>query len=589
MGEISIMKKFISFLLLFTFFTSQSAVKVHAAVTWSVTTSPDTVFDGDFYRLQYDLDYMTVAIFDNSADSLNIYVHFKTTPTVNMFNDINGSFMQLIFDYNNDAKEDVTIQLADQALKSNLVGSDTYVFQTNSSGRTNTLSCDVSAFTNIDNGSQWVGFVMSRSCMSMPSSFKVRAYAEYADDLDLGAYDWTNWSSINLPSNSSSSGSGSSSSAGVGSYALPETLANSSTQVANFSEPPNNLTSLSENLLPSTVTVVCGSGSGSGWSAETNISPALKSDGYKSVIVTNHHVIADCVASKKATIVTNSGSRYEGVLLAWNELRDVATVAIKNEVPALQWIGAEPKQGWWIGVIGSPLGKPGILTTGVISSVDTVGKTFTLTAAINPGNSGGPVFDSTGRVIGLATSKSVLASGELAEGFGTAHGTPLLCDVVIKCLIEKNPWGSTSKYLVTAGGSKTSLEQALAATIKAEEEAKLAKEAQAKAEAEAKLAKEAQAKAEAEAKLAKEAQAKAEADFRSAQRAQSIAEDGVRNAQSLLQQSEAALKAATEAKLLLEGQLIVTKELLASLNGQLTTLKSKISKICKVKPKPKGC
>ncbi len=582
-------ERFMSVLISFVIFMNLNPSSAWSAVTWSTRSNTDIGFDGDYYRVQYDIEYLSVAIFDNSADELNFYVHFATTPTTNMFNDVNGSFMQVQMDLDNDAKSNINLQIADQSLKSNLSGTDIYAYLTDSTGNPRKSNCSVSAFTNIDAGSKWIGFSLSRSCFGLPTSFKVRGYAEYADDLDLGAYDWTGWTNISLLSNGSSSGSGSGPSSGVGSYALPETIYNSSTQVSNFSEPPKNLTTLSEALLPSTVTVICAGGSGSGWSAEVGLSSALRQDGYKSVIVTNHHVVDECIGSKRVTISNNSGVKQDGVILAWSELKDVAAIAIKGEVPGLQWIGAEPKQGWWVGVIGSPLGKPGILTTGVISSVDSVGKTFTMTAPINPGNSGGPVFDSTGRVVGLATSKSVLSSGELAEGFGTAHGTPLMCDSVIRCTTEKNPWGANSKFLITETGSKTTLEAALTSASKAEAEAKLAKEAQAKAEAEAKLAKEAQAKAEAEAKLAKEAQAKADAEVKTAQTAQLRAETEFKNAESLLFQSQNSLKAATEAKLLIEGQLMVTKELIDSLNSQISTLKRKLSNVCKAKPKPKGC
>jgi hypothetical protein len=205
--------------------------------------------------------------------------------------------------------------------------------------------------------------------------------------------------------------------------------------------------------------------------------------------------------------------------VAWNEDLDVAGIATKTVIPALQWIGSRPKQGWWVGVLGSPLGTSGILTTGIISSVDSISETFTFTAAINPGNSGGPVFDSTGRVLGLATSKRLISSETIAEGFGNAQGTPLLCNSIVLCVVEKTPWGATSKF--SAGPSAAEIATASAAKIaqdKAVAEAKAASEAAAKiaqdkAVAEAKAASEAAAKiaqdkAVAEAKAASEAAAK---------------------------------------------------------------------------------
>jgi hypothetical protein len=192
-------------------------------------------------------------------------------------------------------------------------------------------------------------------------------------------------------------------------------------------------------------------------------------------------VISDCLGSKTVTISLSNGTSIAGSIVAWNEDLDVAGIATKTVIPALQWIGSRPKQGWWVGVLGSPLGTSGILTTGIISSVDSISETFTFTAAINPGNSGGPVFDSTGRVLGLATSKRLISSETIAEGFGNAQGTPLLCNSIVLCVVEKTPWGATSKF--SAGPSAAEIATASAAKIaqdKAVAEAKAASEAAAK-------------------------------------------------------------------------------------------------------------
>ena len=165
----------------------------------------------------------------------------------------------------------------------------------------------------------------------------------------------------------------------------------------------------------------------------------------------------------------------DGVITAWNSTADVAAIVTKTSLPTLQWIGSQPKQGWWVGVIGSPLGKPGILTTGIISSINQGTNTFTLTAPINPGNSGGPVFDSTGRVLGLATSKSTISGGQLAEGLGSAQGAPLLCTTVMTCSIERNPWSATSRY------SEKELIEAAAVRAKADADARAKAEAEAAA------------------------------------------------------------------------------------------------------------
>jgi hypothetical protein len=252
--------------------------------------------------------------------------------------------------------------------------------------------------------------------------------------------------------------------------------------------------------MPAIVTVNCADGSGSGWSARAELSAELKSDGYRSFVVTNHHVIADCLDSKKVSLVLSDKSVIEGTIISWNESNDIAGIATKRLLPTAEWIGTAPKQGWWVGVLGSPLGQAGILTTGIISSIDIPAGTFTLTAPINPGNSGGPIFDATGRVLGLATSKNLTSEGQLAEGFGNAKGVPLLCGSLISCSVEPNPWGAKSKF-----SEADILTKALAYKTAADLKAK--QDADAKALAD-KTAADLKAKQDADAKLSVDAQTK---------------------------------------------------------------------------------
>ena len=96
-----------------------------------------------------------------------------------------------------------------------------------------------------------------------------------------------------------------------------------------------------------------------------------------------------------------------------------------------------------------------------------------------------------------------------------------------------------------------------------------------KAEADAKLAKEAQTKAEADAKLANDAQVKSEADLKAAQLVL-----------TQFQQETAKLKSEFDAIRIQFNDLASSSSLLQK---EIASLKKKLSAICKVKPKPKGC
>ena len=492
-----------------------------AAVTWSQTSTLDTTFDGSVYNSQYDLEYTSAYIFDNDTDAIYFYLDFAKVPTVNMFNDGNSSYAVIYLDYDFNNKADAYLFTDDVTLETD--STSVQGLATTSTGGVATFSnCKVSVFGNIAKSQKWIGFKTSRTCIGLPKSFGLRGGARYNSKNSENSYDFAplNYFRVNLPT-TTTGGSTATSIPDVGAtFTLPSTKANDSTAANSYSESPQDLSKLSEDLLPSVVTVQCDGGSGTGWSADVAMSTDLLSAGYKSLVLTNHHVIENCLTNKSVTVVLNSKVSLPGTIVSWGKYDDIAGVAVKTTIPALQWVGSNPKQGWWVGVLGSPLGVSGILTTGIISSTNSMRSTFTFTAAINPGNSGGPVFDSTGRVLGLASSKNLISTDLLAEGFGNAQGTPLLCSIIVSCVIEKNPWNGTPKYAASSALVSKAASDAAAkiAQDKAVADAKAAAEAAAKialdkAVADAKTASDAAAKialdkAVADAKAAAEAAAK---------------------------------------------------------------------------------
>jgi hypothetical protein len=207
----------------------------------------------------------------------------------------------------------------------------------------------------------------------------------------------------------------------------------------SLSNPPSDLVALAQKITKSVVTVLCSNSQGSGWAVAIDISPDEVKKGSKSYIITNHHVISGCTVNKDVTLILSNQTRVPGKVYSWDAENDVASIITSADLPKLAWQGPTPQQGWWVGVIGSPLGFPGILTNGIVSSIYTDIYKGTTNAAINPGNSGGPVFDRTGRVIGLATAKRMDA-----EGFGIFHGTPLLCIRIISCNSQSSIWTGVS-------------------------------------------------------------------------------------------------------------------------------------------------
>ena len=457
-------------------------IPANAAVTWSQVSKFDTSYDGKTPNSNYDLEFSSVYIFDNETDDIYFYLEFAQIPRVGMFNDGLNSFGFIGLDYDFNGAEDVRLYVHKVTLTSDRSTVAGYSYDQKNSKN---LTCSVGVFTNINEGDKWIGLKVSRNCIKLPNSFEMYGYAEYNDAGGGESYDYAPYPNMRvdlLGASTAVNPTTGNSFSGL-THALPANSQNSSYKSSNFTEPPKDLSKLSEQLLPSVVTVRCSTGSGTGWSADLKLSNALISSGFQSLIITNHHVIEDCMGTKNVTIVLSNGTSVPGKIVSWNSSNDVAGVATVTSIPILQWIGSPPRQGWWVGVLGSPLGKSNVLTTGIISSINNLAKTFTLTAPINPGNSGGPVFDSTGRVLGLATSKNLLSSGQIAEGFGNAHGVPLLCASIVICDFEKDPWNAISKFELVSTDAASVAKAEADAKAKAEADAKAKAEADAKAKA----------------------------------------------------------------------------------------------------------
>ena len=139
------------------------------------------------------------------------------------------------------------------------------------------------------------------------------------------------------------------------------------------------------------------------------------------VVATNAHVIDGEFISNLEIRFPSAPADQQGPLeaelLYEDPKRDLAFLAVSTDLPATEVATSYTfVKGEDILVIGNPgLGDEVVLenaiSRGVMSSKTVIeGMNYLqLNMAINPGNSGGPVFDSTGRVIGVATLKSTQA------------------------------------------------------------------------------------------------------------------------------------------------------------------------------------
>ena len=200
----------------------------------------------------------------------------------------------------------------------------------------------------------------------------------------------------------------------------------------SYSEGPIDLEAFIQEISKSIVTIYCRGSIGTGFAFDLDgLDP-----GFKSYVVTNHHVIEDCTSDSSTLEVKHGGSieiGTESELVNWDEENDLALLQIKAKLPTLPEATDFARRGDWTMAIGNPVDEEGVLynatTFGHISSV--LDKYWNYTSAIiNPGNSGGPLINAFGEVIGINTSAG--ASTEYGV-WNLAVDTDILCRKVVDC------------------------------------------------------------------------------------------------------------------------------------------------------------
>jgi len=400
------LKKFIAVVAAFVM-VAVGATPANASEQWS----PWDVFTPFWSYDEFDVDRVGFRV-SSIPGRLDFFV--EVAAPYYSFSYTLGDYVGISIDANLDGNTDYLMSIDEQYFDGNR-GVPTTVFDV----RNNRLmpECDAEFW---GASTYVIGFDLKASCLNLPSTFGIMGFAYTAlfDEMDLVPD--VNHFRVNY------SGGG----AAVGPTKTvsdpPSATSMTRYRVAKAGSAPDDLVALSSTVGRSVVTLYCGNSQGTGWSAKVNLSRAMQSAGIRSYIITNHHVVEECLSGQRVEIVTSSGVRHTGEVVGFDRDKDVAAITTTASIAGLEWVGERPAVGWWAGVMGSPFNNQGTLSTGIVSSV--VGSEVVTSAPLNPGNSGGPVFDRSGRVIGIAT-----AIRTNANLIGFAGSTDYLCGLLVTC------------------------------------------------------------------------------------------------------------------------------------------------------------
>lgn len=148
-------------------------------------------------------------------------------------------------------------------------------------------------------------------------------------------------------------------------------------------------------------------------------------------ILTNHHVVSGAVDGGLRVTLAD-GRVLEASVVGTDPTTDLAVIVLADPPSDLEPASLGDSDAVEVGqpvmAVGNPLGLDSTVTTGIVSALDrpvttsdgsdltVVTNAIQIDAAINPGNSGGPLFDASGRVIGINSSIASMPSGGGAAG-----------------------------------------------------------------------------------------------------------------------------------------------------------------------------
>ncbi|MAC62134.1 MAG: serine protease [SAR116 cluster bacterium] len=158
------------------------------------------------------------------------------------------------------------------------------------------------------------------------------------------------------------------------------------------------------------------------------------------LIVTNNHVIE---GAEEITVFLPNEEEFIAKIIGRDTKTDLAVLKVDTEGKKLPFVEFGDSDilrvGDWVLAVGNPFGLGGTVTAGIVSARGReIGQgqydDFIQTdASINRGNSGGPLFNMSGKVIGVNTAIFSQSGGSVGIGFAISSN---LANSVVKQLVE---------------------------------------------------------------------------------------------------------------------------------------------------------
>ena len=196
---------------------------------------------------------------------------------------------------------------------------------------------------------------------------------------------------------------------------------------------PRDISTMIDSTQESVVTVYCNitknrGSQGTGWSIDPKL---LRKSSKRTTIMTNHHVIEDCIGDKGYVTISKLYAKEKPAqILFYDKKNDLAVLETDVELPVLELSENFIWPGYWVMVLGSAAGYEGSVSFGNI--LNFYGDDVLFTNNLSEGNSGGPLIDNEGKVVGITT----WGSDRKREQFNGAMSLDTFCAKMIYCEFE---------------------------------------------------------------------------------------------------------------------------------------------------------